>query len=123
MQNFISNITHELKTPLTSIIGFADTLKEVEDENDRQIFYDIISKEAIRLNNLISDILIFSEIQTQNDITKQKIDIMQLLYSVKQLLTPQISNNININIIGDRIKILSCEKYIMQIFLNIIDNS
>ena len=48
---------------------------------------------------------------------------MQLLYSVKQLLTPQISNNININIIGDRIKILSCEKYIMQIFLNIIDNS
>ncbi|EIA25041.1 Sensor protein, partial [Candidatus Arthromitus sp. SFB-2] len=61
---FISNITHELKTPLTSIIGFADTLKEVEDENDRQIFYDIISKEAIRLNNLISDILIFSEIQT-----------------------------------------------------------
>ncbi|BAK56590.1 phosphate regulon sensor protein [Candidatus Arthromitus sp. SFB-mouse-Japan] len=120
---FISNITHELKTPLTSIIGFADTLKEVEDENDRQIFYDIISKEAIRLNNLISDILIFSEIQTQNDITKQKIDIMQLLYSVKQLLTPQISNNININIIGDRIKILSCEKYIMQIFLNIIDNS
>ncbi len=58
---FISNITHELKTPLTSIIGFADTLKEVEDENDRQIFYDIISKEAIRLNNLISDILIFQK--------------------------------------------------------------
>lgn len=121
---FISNITHELKTPLTSIIGFADTLKNVEDENDRQMFYDIISKEAIRLNNLISDILIFSEIQTQSDITKQRVDIIQLLYSIKQLLIPQISNsNININITGNRIKILSCEKYIMQIFLNIIDNS
>lgn len=121
---FISNITHELKTPLTSIMGFAETLKTVEDENDRQMFYDIISKEAIRLNNLISDVLIFSEIETQHDLNKQKIDIMGLLYNIKLLLTPQLEGgDFIIDIIGDKISVLGNEEYFRQIFLNIIDNS
>lgn len=122
--DFISNITHELKTPLTSIMGFAETLKTVEDEEDRQMFYDIISKEAIRLNNLISDVLIFSEIETQNDSSKQKIDILGLLYNIKLLLTPQLeSQKFIIDIVGDKINVLGNEKYFRQIFINIIDNS
>ncbi len=121
---FISNITHELKTPLTSIMGFAETLKTVEDEEDRQVFYDIISKEAIRLNNLISDILVFSEIETNNDVNKQKIDIVATLHSIKQLLIPQLkSQEFNIHILGDKVSILGSESYIRQIFLNVIDNS
>src|SRR5699024_5718722 len=120
-KEFVSNITHELKTPLTSIIGFSETLKNVEDENDRQMFYDIINREAIRLNNLISDILIFSEIETQNDLSKQKIDITSLLYSIKQLLYPQIhETNFKIKISDDKVVILNCEKYIRQIFINIM---
>lgn len=123
-KEFISNITHELKTPLTSIIGFSETLKSVEEENDRQMFYDIINREAIRLNNLISDVLIFSEIDTNNDINKQKIDIIALLHSIKQLLQPQICKlNFEIRVLGDKILILNCEKYLRQIFINIIDNS
>ena len=123
-EEFISNITHELKTPLTSIIGFAETLKTVEEDEDRQIFYDIINKEAKRLNNLITDVLMFSEIETNNDINQQKIDIIELLYNIKFLLEPQISKlNFSINIFGDRIFILNSEKYLRQVFINIIDNS
>ena len=123
-KEFVSNITHELKTPLTSIIGFSETLKNVEDENDRQMFYDIINREAIRLNNLISDILIFSEIETQNDLSKQTLDRTRLLYSIKQLLYPQIhETNFKIKISDDKVVILNCEKYIRQIFINIMDNS
>lgn len=123
-REFVSNITHELKTPLTSIIGFSETLKTVEYEEDRQVFYDIINREAIRLNNLISDVLIFSEIESQNDISKQKIDISELLYSIKQLLEPQLRQmNFKIEIPDSKIVILNCEKYLHQIFINIMDNS
>ena len=123
-KEFISYITHELKTPLTSIIGFSETLKEVEEEDNRQIFYDIINKEAIRLNNLISDVLIFSEIEDNNDITKQKIHIKIILEEIKKLFIPQTSKkNFKINIFSNKIVILNCEKYLYQIFINIIDNS
>lgn len=121
---FISNITHELKTPLTSIIGFSETLKNVEEEEERQMFYEIINKEAVRLNNLIRDILILSEIETQNDMNKQRIDLLKMLHEIKQLLSPQISKtNFDIKISENKIIILNNEKYLRQIFINIIDNS
>lgn len=123
-KEFISNITHELKTPLTSIIGFSETLKNVENEDDRQMFYDIINREAIRLNNLISDVLTFSEIESQNDISKQKIDVMHLLKDIRKILEPQLyKTNFKIEISGNKIIILNCEKYLHQIFMNIMDNS
>ncbi len=122
---FISNITHELKTPLTSIIGFSETLRNVEEEDERQIFYDIINKEAVRLNNLISDILVFSEIETQSDTNRKKIDIIKMLNEIKQLLSPQITKiDFEIKILDDnKVVILNNERYLRQIFINIIDNS
>lgn len=123
-REFVSNITHELKTPLTSIIGFSETLKNVEHEEDRQIFYDIINREAIRLNNLISDVLIFSDIESQNDITKQKINLCELIENIRQLLEPQLKEmNFKIEISNNKVVILNCEKYLHQIFMNIMDNS
>ena len=49
---FVANVSHELKTPLTSIKGFAETLKYVEDASTREKFLDIIDKEAERLTSL-----------------------------------------------------------------------
>lgn len=61
---FVANVSHELKTPLTSIKGFAETLKYVEDEETRKKFLDIIDKEAERLTRLINDILVLSNIES-----------------------------------------------------------
>ena len=60
---FVTNVSHELKTPLTSIKGFAETLKYVEDEETREKFLDIINNEADRLSRLINDILVLSKIE------------------------------------------------------------
>lgn len=61
---FVANVSHELKTPLTSIKGFAETLKMVDDDETRQKFLDIINKEAERLSRLINDILVLSKIES-----------------------------------------------------------
>lgn len=63
--DFVANVTHELKTPLTSIKGFVETLKSgaIEDPDKSARFLDIISIETERLERLIEDILLLSEIE------------------------------------------------------------
>lgn len=65
--DFVANVTHELKTPLTSINGFVETLKANEeiDEDHRTKFLDIIQLESDRLKRLIDDILTLSTIENR----------------------------------------------------------
>jgi two-component system phosphate regulon sensor histidine kinase PhoR len=60
---FVANVSHELKTPLTSIKGFAETLKYVDDKETRDKFLNIINDETERLTRLINDILTLSDIE------------------------------------------------------------
>lgn len=70
---FVSNVTHELKTPLTSIRGFVETLRSgaMQDETVAEKFLDIIDIEADRLGRLIDDILSLSEIEGMKHETSQ----------------------------------------------------
>ncbi|TET34366.1 MAG: sensor histidine kinase [Planctomycetota bacterium] len=63
--SFVSNVSHELKTPLTSIRMFGEMLKldRVPDENKRREYYDIISAESERLTKLIDNVLDFSRLE------------------------------------------------------------
>jgi len=65
--DFVANVTHELRTPLTSIRGFIETLKEgaIEDTVRRKRFLEIIDIESERLQRLIEDILLLSEIENR----------------------------------------------------------
>ncbi|MDI9469441.1 MAG: ATP-binding protein [Bacillota bacterium] len=65
-QDFVANVSHELKTPLTSIRGYIDLLRSSpRDETTRQQFYEIIDIESERLLTLISDMLQLSEIENR----------------------------------------------------------
>ena len=63
--DFVSNVSHELKTPITSIIGYAETLKEsaLESPEDAQRFVDIIIKQSNRLHAIVVDLLSLSRIE------------------------------------------------------------
>jgi two-component system phosphate regulon sensor histidine kinase PhoR len=64
-QEFLSNVSHELRTPLTAIIAFVETLEEgaIDDTENNRRFLSVIHKNAVRMHNLIDDILELSAIE------------------------------------------------------------
>jgi two-component system phosphate regulon sensor histidine kinase PhoR len=65
-KDFVANVSHELRTPLTAIRGYAETLLEgaLEDPENNRRFLEIIKAHAIRLNNIASDLLVLSELES-----------------------------------------------------------
>ncbi len=63
--DFVANVTHELKTPLTAILGFIETLQDgaIEDRETARKFLEVIGRQALRLNRLIDDLLVISNIE------------------------------------------------------------
>jgi two-component system, OmpR family, phosphate regulon sensor histidine kinase PhoR len=65
-KDFVANVSHELRTPLTAIRGYAETLLEgaLEDPENNRKFLEVIKAHAIRLNNIASDLLALSELES-----------------------------------------------------------
>ena len=65
-KDFVANVSHELRTPLTAISGYAETLLEgaLEDPANNRKFLEIIKAQASRLNNIASDLLVLSELES-----------------------------------------------------------
>ncbi len=125
---FVSNVTHELKTPLTSIKGFTDTLKSgaIKDEKVAERFLDIIDIEAERLHNLIGDILNLSEIETmKQDICVQEYFFEDILNEVIAIIRPSADKknvSISYKIDSSVSKIMMNKDRLKQILINLIDN-
>ncbi|WP_103171404.1 cell wall metabolism sensor histidine kinase WalK [Paracoccus sp. SY] len=66
-RDFVANVSHELKTPLTAMIGFIETLRGParDDAKARDRFLDIMEREAARMNRLVSDLLSLSRVQAE----------------------------------------------------------
>lgn len=122
---FVANVSHELKTPLTSIKGFAETLKEVDDVKYREKFLDIINNEAERLTRLINDILILSHIENKKEIKKECINVDNIINDVFLLIKSQAeSKKIKLTLEGDKIdNILGDGDKFKQMLINLIDNA
>ncbi|MGD0201853.1 MAG: ATP-binding protein [Bryobacteraceae bacterium] len=65
-RDFVANVSHELRTPLTAIRGYAETLLDgaIDDQEHNRKFLEIIRAHAIRLNNIASDLLVLSELES-----------------------------------------------------------
>jgi two-component system phosphate regulon sensor histidine kinase PhoR len=125
--DFVSNVTHELKTPLTSIRGFIDTLKNgaIKEEAVARRFLDIIDIEAERLFNLIQDILLLSEIESKQEKNTIPCDINKLATDVIELLQPKLTDKVKIVFQPEEnLEPFNCNQdRIKQLFINIIDNA
>jgi two-component system phosphate regulon sensor histidine kinase PhoR len=79
---FVANVSHELKTPLTSILGFVETLKEgaVDDAENRGRFLSIIETQSMKLHRLIEDLLRLSSVESgARELESKDVDVERLL--------------------------------------------
>ncbi len=122
---FVANVSHELKTPLTSIKGFAETLKYVEDEKNKDKFLNIINDEAERLTRLIDDILTLSNIEQRKEEIFERINIKEELNNICYLMgTSALKKNIDIINIGkEDMFIYGSKDRFKQMMINLIDNA
>jgi two-component system phosphate regulon sensor histidine kinase PhoR len=127
--DFVANVTHELKTPLTSIRGFVETLRagairkpEVADR-----FLEFIDIEAERLHQLIRDILILSEIEeVKHESDLQKFDLNALIDDVAVLLddaATQAQVSIRVDESSEPLMVAANPNRIKQILINLVDNA
>jgi len=125
---FVSNVTHELKTPLTSIRGFIETLRNgaIDDREVAEKFLEIIDIEAERLYMLINDILQLSEIETkQKDTNIGTYNLKQIIEEVVSILqVPADKKGVRIDCAAEEnIKVVANRDRIKQMLINLIDNS
>ncbi|MBS5967933.1 MAG: HAMP domain-containing protein [Clostridium perfringens] len=122
---FVANISHELKTPLTSIKGFAETLRYVDDDETRNKFLSIIDEESDRLARLLEDILCLYEIEQKRSTVLEEFNVDEEIEKVYMLLNDQakkkgveifLDTNSNCVLMGDKDKF-------KQMLLNLVSNS
>ena len=126
-KDFVANVSHELKTPLTSIIGYVDTLIENEniDEKTSNKFLKIIKDEADRLGILIQDLLNLSKFEDSNPDLKPG-DVEQLIKKTISILKEKANKkNITIKteIENDLSQVYMIKEQIEQVMINLIDNA
>ncbi len=81
-QEFVANVSHELKTPITSILGFVETLQDgaIEEPYEARTFLDIIANHTRRLNTIIDDLLQLARLeQSEEELPAESVDIRELV--------------------------------------------
>lgn len=126
-KDFVGNVSHELKTPVTSLIGFTETLLDgaKEDPETLQTFLEIIQKDAYRLKNLIQDIIQLSQDSDSFQYVDQPINFSELLQQVVQTYGPAAAKKqLTFQFEGPEPFILSTKKELLQpIVKNLVENA
>jgi len=133
--DFIANVSHELRTPLTAIKGYTETLEEEAYENreDRRHFLEIIKRHTDRLINIVSDLLVLSEIESKESLSLEMsnadfedVDINEVVKSSYESLRRKISEkNLQVEInLKEEIPGIKGNRFLLeQMLINLIDNA
>ena len=124
--DFVSNISHEFKTPVTSIRGFAKLLmKDNLTDEERMEYIQIIIHESDRLTRLSSNVLLLSSLESGSTITeKEEFSLDEQLRKIVLLLEPQLQNKRLITEIDlESVQISANEEMLHHVWLNILGNA
>jgi len=122
-EEFFSNASHELKTPLTAIKGFNElTALNNKDESLRK-YIGSITRETDRMLSLIGDMLALSELENTQDIRPASVSLAKTAHEVREVLSVAISEkNIDFEIIGDGMVDAEPE-HVYELVKNIVENA
>ncbi|MEK4251974.1 two-component system histidine kinase PnpS [Paenibacillus sp. FSL W7-1287] len=125
---FVANVSHELKTPIAAVKGFAETLLggAVKDEETTKAFLGIIYDESERLNRLIGDILELSKIESRRaPLILSPVDIKQFMTNTIAILEVSADQKqIEVNLTSpEELYMEGDEDRLRQIFVNLLSNA
>ncbi len=124
--DFINNFSHEFKTPMVSIIGFAKLLKNANlSEEERMQYVKAIEEESIRLSSMANNVLTLSKVENQTILSDvKKFNLSEQLRSCIILLEPECSEkNIELQIDFDEVDIYANEELLRHVWINLIGNA
>ena len=132
--DFIANVSHELRTPLTAIKGYTETLEEeaYEDAEEHKHFLQIIDRHADRLINIVSDLLVLSEVESRDSPSEnvsgdfESVDVNEIMKSTLETLktrTGEKCHSVDMSRIDSAVRIRANRFLIEQMFINLIDNA
>ncbi|MBN8191746.1 PAS domain-containing protein [Bacillus sp. NTK074B] len=127
-KDFVANVSHELKTPITSIKGFSETLLDgaMNDPETLKSFLDIILKESDRLQSLIKDLLELSKIEKQGfELNVEQVEVAGLIEDVMPILKEKAKpKEISLQSDFDSRGLAEVDSYrLKQVFINLISNA
>lgn len=125
-QDFINNFSHEFKTPIVSIRGFAKILKKDNlSAEDRNEYLDIIISESTRLSTLANNVLNLSKIESQTILSSTSTFLLseQIRKCILLLEKRWEEKSLDMDICLDEVTFDGSEELLMQVWLNLIDNA
>lgn len=127
-KEFVADVSHELKTPITSIMGYADTLLEGEYDKETQTkFLNVIATEARRMAKLVTDLLTLSRYDSNKKKTqKESFDLGELVKKCQDKLAIEIkkkNHKVNCFVTADVPPVYADKDDIERVVLNILSNS
>ena len=124
--DFIDNFSHEFKTPIVSISGFARLLKDdTVSQQEKEEYLDIIISESERLSHLSSNVLSLTKLNNQNIVTNiTDFNVTEQIRRVIILLEHKWTDrNITMTLTGDEHTVSANEELLKQLWINILDNA
>jgi two-component system phosphate regulon sensor histidine kinase PhoR len=124
---FVGNASHELRTPITSIKGYVETLKEdlkTKNYDGAEQFVGIISRNVDRLTFLVNDLLDLSALESGGELKKVQVSTQEVTEAaLKQLETRRANRKQTVNVIDHVRTVMADSQRVEQVLLNLIDNA
>lgn len=125
-REFSANVSHELKTPLTSISGYAEIMKDgLVRPEDMQHFSEKVYQEASRLITLVEDIIKLSRLdEGRVELEKEEVDLYELSREIISRLAPQAAKNqVRLELTGESVKYTGIRQILDEMIYNITENA
>lgn len=124
-KEFTANVSHELKTPLQSIIGSAELLENgLVKPEDTKRFIGNIKNEAIRLVSLINDIIRLSQLDEDSETATESVDLYDIANEVVEMLTVSAAKKqVEVHLNGESCVMNGIRRYLYEIIHNLCDNA